>query len=101
VLATLFPFIEQMGAWHQSPPKEFWWEREWRHVGNVDLRPVWNTIIWLSDESDIDGLEEEIKNTWVAGDTEPVIIDPRWSLEQIIAHLAGIGASDVDPFLPI
>jgi hypothetical protein len=35
-LTRLAPFFEHMGTWDDSR-KEFWWEREWRHVGQYSL----------------------------------------------------------------
>jgi hypothetical protein len=34
-ILRLTPFIEQMG--NPSGRKEFWWEREWRHVGDLSF----------------------------------------------------------------
>jgi hypothetical protein len=74
-------------------PKEFWWEREWRHVGDLHL-PV-GKVIWLCPEREIKKLKDH--------DGDPVtdreaVIDPRWGLEQIIAHLAGFTSQDITPF---
>lgn len=35
-LLRITPFIEQMGK-PGLTRKEFWWEREWRHAGDLDL----------------------------------------------------------------
>ena len=89
-LAKLFPFMEQMGTWRGRPPKEFWWEREWRHVGNIEL-PA-SGLIWLCPEEEIARVNERVGrmlNPW---------LDPRWGLEEIVAHLAGFAAEDVSPF---
>lgn len=66
---------------------EWWWEREWRHVGDLVLPP--HGVIWLCPEDEIDSLNVD----------QPVI-DPRWGLEQIIAHLAKFPSEDVTPFPP-
>jgi hypothetical protein len=42
--ARIAPFLEQMGTWRSSR-KEFWWEREWRHVGDLPL--PFGKVIWL------------------------------------------------------
>jgi hypothetical protein len=89
-IARLTPFFEQMGTWPGGRQKEFWWEREWRHVG--DLRLPDRGVIWLCPE-------EEMESVRVAAGDAPVI-DPRWGLEQIIAHLAGFPPEDVTPFSP-
>jgi hypothetical protein len=63
-LARLFPFIEQMGTWTGRNPKEFWWEREWRHVGSLQL-PA-SGLIWLCPEDEIEALRA------AAGRPEPL-----------------------------
>jgi hypothetical protein len=88
--AKLFPFIEQMGTWSGRPPKEFWWEREWRHVGDVDVPAT--GVIWLCPEDEIDEVNQRVGH-----DLHPWL-DPRWGLEEIVAHLAGFSAADVTPF---
>jgi hypothetical protein len=91
-IGCLTPFIEQMGSSVQpSYRKEFWWEREWRYVG--DFMIPWN-LIGLCPESEIPWFEQELKSMGSALDIR--FIDPLWSLEQIIAHLAGFKAEDVD-----
>ena len=92
-LAAIFPFMEQMGTWpgNAGPNrKEFWWEREWRHVGNFDISG--EPFICLCPEDEIDdfnGLLEESEH-------DARCIDPRWSLEKIIAKLSGFRDQDVD-----
>jgi hypothetical protein len=88
--ARLFPFFEQMGTWPNRPPKEFWWEREWRHVGNVDL-PT-GSVIWLFPEAEVEQI-----NARVGRELTPWI-DPMWGLEEIVAHLAGFPVREVSPF---
>jgi hypothetical protein len=90
-IARITPFFEQMGTWPASQ-KEFWWEREWRHVGDLSL-PL-EGIIWLCPEDEIDDLCDEI------GLPLKPVVDPRWGLEQIIAHLSGFRDDDVTPFQP-
>ena len=88
-LAKIFPFFEQMGTW-PNRQKEFWWEREWRHVGDFTLPH--RGMFWLCPEDEIDAI-----NARAGYDLEPWV-DPRWGLEEIIAHLAGIDLTDVSPF---
>lgn len=85
------PFIEGMGSWGDPRRyREFWWEREWRHLGDLDLAPVWDKLIWLCPESEIDEF-----SPLLAG--RPCI-DPNWSLEQIIGRLSGLDQDDLTPF---
>jgi hypothetical protein len=89
-IAKLTPFLEQMGTWSEGSRKEFWWEREWRHVG-----PLWlpsRGVIWLCPEADMGTFREKVG--------EAPLIDPTWGLEQIIAHLAGFEAKEWTPFEP-
>lgn len=87
-IARITPLCEQMGSWPSVfSQKEFWWEREWRSVGNVYLPQ--HGVIWLCPEGEGGSLGVPPR--------EPTI-DPRWGLEQIIAHLAGFSRADVTPF---
>ena len=88
-IAKLAPFIEQMGS-SARYFKEFWWEREWRHVGGLNLAAVRKFIV-ICPEPDFDYVMGE----WPK---RPPFIDPDWSLEQIIGRLAGFEAEDIDPF---
>jgi hypothetical protein len=83
------PFIEQMGTW-ATRRKEFWWEREWRFVGDL---PLPDRVVILCPEGDFEELGEHI----AASGREPhcQMLDPCWSLERMIAHLAGFDAEDV------
>jgi hypothetical protein len=88
-LAKLTPFIEQMGVGTEGEYfKEFWWEREWRHVGNFSLN---TRFIVICPEQDYDEVIESLH-------LNMPFIDPSWSLEQIIGKLAGFEAKDIDPF---
>lgn len=90
-LARLFPFMEQMGTWPtRGSRKEFWWEREWRHAGHLDLPE--SGLIWLCPEDEIQAINERAER-----ELKPWI-DPRWGLEEIIAHLGGIPLREVSPF---
>ena len=67
--------------------KEFWWEREWRHVGAFELPAH---IIVLCPECELAAFCEAV-------DQQPgrsaAFIDARWGLEQIISRLAGYSAT--------
>lgn len=51
-IAQLTPFIEQMGT-GEDYFKEYWWEREWRHVGDLSLVMKFIIICPEEDFSDI------------------------------------------------
>jgi hypothetical protein len=98
-LARLFPFIEAMGSWPGRNPKEFWWEREWRHRGDLDLGPLWAKIIWLSPADSHADFQRRVEATTPAGEVPSrVFIDPTWGLEEIIAKLAGLADEDISVF---
>lgn len=78
-IAKLSPFIEQMGM-GESYCKEFWWEREWRHVGDFQLP---DKYILICPENEIKKFKK------LSNDENIRFIDPDWGLEEIIASLAG------------
>lgn len=91
-IAHLAPFIEQMGTGVNSQTgtnykKEFWWEREWRNVGDFILP---NKIIGIFPESEIEYYEKFSKDKG----REVKVIDPKWGLEEIIAHSLGFVLND-------
>lgn len=90
-IAKLTPFIEQMGTCTTEGKqyfKEYWWEREWRHVGNFSL-PARFIVVCPEEEYD------EVTNSPLP---KMRFIDPDWSLEQIIGRLADFESEHIDPF---
>lgn len=92
-ILKLAPFIEQMGAGGKQTGggyrKEFWWEREWRCQGDVYLP---GRFILIAPSADHRGFY-----SLGAGRKRFVCIDANWSLEQIIATIAGFAPQDVGP----
>ncbi len=95
-ISKVAPLVEQMGsgrdAHGNSYRKEFWWEREWRRVGNVQLP---DSFLVLCPEGEIHEFEKVVSDIDVR--LEVGFLDPAWSLEQIIARLAGFAPDDVGP----
>jgi hypothetical protein len=91
-IGKLTPFIEQMGT-GPGYRKEFWWEREWRCAGDY-LLPR-KTIV-LCPEIEHAEFNEILETGGLALSCK--FVDPFWSLEQIIARLAGFSADEVDVF---
>lgn len=91
-MSRLAPFIEQMGRRDGHYKKEFWWEREWRHCGDFRLP---RRFIIACPEPEIDRFRSSFTPRRLQ---QPPIayIDPSWSLEQIIARLAGFDSAEVD-----
>lgn len=102
-IAKLTPYLEQMGSrpagndpWDRGYRKEFWWEREWRHVGDFSLPPRY---IVLCPSADIAEIKAVIDGLLPIDEPDKVsYIDPRWSLEMIIGRLAGLGFDDLGAF---
>jgi hypothetical protein len=94
-VSRLAPFIEGMGSWPNGNGgtrlREFSWEREWRHVGDLNLDGWWSKTLWLCPEAEIDEFAAQV------GDG-PRCIDPAWGLERIIGHLLGMGEAEMTPF---
>jgi hypothetical protein len=91
-IASIFPYIEQMGSGPTGAGgyrKEFWWEREWRHVGDFALP---SHLICLCPEAEIDHFSSIMAETSRKGGC----IDPTWSLERIIAQLAGFPKQEIE-----
>lgn len=101
-VARLAPFIEQMGKPAQTR-KEWWWEREWRHVG--DLVVPWDELVAVFvPENDQGQFVLDLRQRFEALGRHPAfvdelnLLDPRWGLERMIAALAHVPASNVGPF---
>jgi len=92
-ISQITPFIDQMGDNRRTGGslKEFWWEREWRHVGNFNLP---RHVLILCPESDFSEFETLAKTH------DPIVkcIDPNWGLEKIIARFSGFEDDEIDIF---
>ncbi len=91
----LTPFIEVMGTWPRNKSrKEFWWEREWRKIG--DLTFDWsNLVAVIAPENSHDQLRKAL------GDNNDVdslkFLDATWGLERMIGSFAGIHPDHLGP----
>jgi hypothetical protein len=90
----LTPFIEQMGTWGERR-KEFWWEREWRYVGDFIVEPS-DLVAVLAPYADHDQVGKKLSSGPSAGRTI-ALLDPNWGLERMIAALAGVAESGPFP----
>jgi hypothetical protein len=100
-IAQLLPFFDWMGGPFPANPtsKEFWWEREWRHRGDLHLAPIWAKIIWLCPEGEHDEFRRQVEAATPAGErSSGVFVDPSWGLEEIVARLAGFPPEDISVF---
>lgn len=94
-VSRLTPFIEGMGSWSNGNGgvrrREFSWEREWRHLGDLDLSPWWSKALWLCPQDELDVFSARLG-------TDRRCIDPAWGLERIIGHLLELGEAEMTPF---
>lgn len=98
-IARLAPFIEQMGTYNVM--KEFWWEREWRKVGDLPFGHP-DVVAAFAPEDEHEVVMHELiqleKGMGYATDFLPNLIDPRWGLERMIAKLAQVPKDNIGPF---
>lgn len=92
----LTPFFEQMG-YTPNTRKEFWWEREWRHIGDYHLPPARRIVAVLAPAEDHEQLREDLSEIDEQWEQRP-ILDPRWGLERMIAAMARISDEHIGPF---
>jgi hypothetical protein len=95
-IAKIAPFIEQMGPMRSGGRKEFWWEREWRHVGHLHV-PWQHIVAVFAPNNQHSRLLEQMTEGVSPKYTAPPLLDPRWGLERMIASLAHIDAADAGP----
>lgn len=92
----LTPFIEQMGPTKGSR-KEFWWEREWRHVGHLRFEPK-HIVVAFAPEDQHASLKARLRKTTDDDYDFLTFVDVNWGLERIIGALADVDAADLGPF---
>jgi hypothetical protein len=77
---------------------EWWWEREWRHVGDFYFF-VHRVAFYICPEADMPEIQDVIEATRPnRGQPPPPCVDPSWGLDRIFAHLLGIDRDDINPF---
>ena len=96
----LTPFFEVMGTWTRFSRHEFWWEREWRKVG--DLNFTWpNLVTVLAPAREHNDLRRQLLNQFHEADVRGLtFLDPNWGLERMIGSLAGIANDILGPLPP-
>lgn len=90
----LTPFIEQMGR-SGEVRKEFWWEREWRHVGDLRFEAI-DIVAVFAPSADHDNIRRELSAEPDYLARTPPLIDASWGLERMIGGIVGV--PDADPF---
>lgn len=99
----LTPFFETMGSGSSSNLginwfKEFWWEREWRHVGDFHFP---HRVIVFCPEHRMQSIRNRILEKDDIDDlTCPGVrwVDLSWSLEELVGRSLGFSKSDLSPF---
>ncbi|SDM26427.1 hypothetical protein [Nonomuraea jiangxiensis] len=90
-ILRLTPFMEQMGTGTRSSDganyrKDFSWEREWRHQG--DLVFSLNDVMTIfAPESDHASFARDLHARQPAQERIPPLLDPNWSLERMVIAL--------------
>ncbi|MHB9863499.1 abortive infection system antitoxin AbiGi family protein [Streptomyces sp. YIM S03343] len=92
-ILRLTPFIEQMGKPLETR-KEFWWEREWRHIGDFHFT-FSDLVVVFAPEEEHDDFDDHLCELKKKG-RRPKLVDARWGLERMIAALANV--SEPGPF---
>lgn len=98
----LTPFMETMGSGYsnnlnESWKKEFWWEREWRHVGDFSFPP---RVIVFCPEDRMQIIRNRILGTDDVCDITCAgvqWVDLSWSLEELVGRSLGFSMSDLSP----
>ncbi|MFJ3899886.1 hypothetical protein [Streptomyces sp. NPDC090083] len=75
--------------------KEFWWEREWRHVGDFHFRFA-DLVVVFAPEEEHDEFEAYLRELKEKGRL-PSLVDATWGLERMIAALARVVESGPFP----
>lgn len=98
-ILRLTPFFEQMGPMNNGGRKEFWWEREWRIVGDLRFSQD-DIVVVFAPENKHESLKEDLADTgkYRDGDTMPALVDPTWGLERMIGAFARVSVDDLGPF---
>jgi hypothetical protein len=96
-VVKLTPFVEQMGPTNMSR-KEFWWEREGRHVGDFNFFGK-EVVALLAPEVEHEAIREMVAalgGSWA--ERVPAILDPTWGLERMVGAMSGIDEDQLGPF---
>jgi hypothetical protein len=101
-ILKITPFFEQMGK-PGDIQKEFWWEREWRHVGDLTFRSPNLVVVFVPEDEHTTFISDGIARAHSQGYSVEHfpnlrLVDPRWGLERIVASLAAVAPGDIGPF---
>jgi Putative abortive phage resistance protein AbiGi, antitoxin len=86
-ILRLTPFVEQMGP-TRTYRKEFWWEREWRRVGDLAFN-LHDIVVVFAPEGEHRAIQEQLEQleqletTALYRTTMPAFVDAQWGLERM------------------
>jgi hypothetical protein len=92
-ILRLTPFVEQMGM-PAAIRKEFWWEREWRHVGDLQFAPA-DIVVVFAPQAEHDWLRERLAQSPHYPGGTLAFADASWGLERMIGTLAGVAGDNL------
>src|ERR1022692_1163429 len=94
-ITRVLPFIEQMGPTCNAR-KEFWWEREWRHVGPLHFQ--WpNVVAAFAPHQEHAEIYDAMAEMEQSDCRPPPLLDPGWGLERMISALRGVPIGEAGP----
>ena len=97
-ILRLTPFLEQMGPTNNGRSrKEFWWEREWRHVGDLDFMAQ-DIVVVFAPEMEHEAIRQCLEERESYRNMMPAVVDAQWGQERMIAAMAAIPNEDLGPF---
>lgn len=99
-IMKIAPYFETMGPTSQpGRRKEFWWEREWRKIGDFPLEHPKRWVAILAPETEHSSLRAEILTRNIQAEwADRPLLDPSWGLERMIASLARVDDKYLGPF---
>jgi hypothetical protein len=93
------PYFETMGPVGNYDRKEFWWEREWRHIGDYSITRPSTIVALIAPEAEHASIQSELSGQGGAAQwLNRPMLDPHWGLERMIASLASVGSDSIGPF---
>lgn len=94
-LWDMTPFIDVVGRYPNGARFEFEWEREWRLVGNLDIRPADTALLIIPDS--LHSAARSFFRDTQREDTGPTyecaFIDPRWDAQRTGAAMSSAPGS--------
>jgi hypothetical protein len=96
-ILRLTPFLEQMGPMLNGGRKEFWWEREWRHVDDYAISFPSRIVALFAPENDHGPIRRDLQQFNERWSRRP-ILDPSWGVERMVAELTEVAPEEIGPF---